>query len=203
MPETHLARIIRLTATAGFLDESQPGHVAHTALSAPFVTDPSFLDAAMFLADSAAPAVLQMQSATQKFGDSHRSNETAYNLAANTITPFHDAREQRPKLNRQWSAYLYHAGGLHTADNISEILTQLNWSNASNTRIVEVTLYLSEPTCCLVIRTDESEFRLAQSQRQQLEALRLNTRVSTLSCSSGIPHPPCLAQVLQSMIGVV
>jgi len=131
----HLGRIIRLTATAGFLHEPQPGHVAHTPLSAPFVTNPSFLDAAMFLAESAAPAALHMAQATQRFGagGSHRPNESAYNLALNTTKPFHTARQEQPKLNRQWFAYLHYAGGLHlhTADHVADILAQLNWSNLS------------------------------------------------------------------------
>lgn len=45
VPETRLWRVVRITATASFLHESQPGHIAHTALSAPFVTNLSFLDA--------------------------------------------------------------------------------------------------------------------------------------------------------------
>lgn len=115
--------------------------MAHTPLSAQFVTNPAFLDAAMFLAESAAPAALQMASATQQFGDSQRSNESAYNLAVNTQKPFHTARDERPKLSRQWSAYLYYAAGLHAAsDNIEDIFAQLHLPHISNayTRIVEV-----------------------------------------------------------------
>ncbi|TVY84597.1 Monodictyphenone cluster transcriptional coactivator mdpA [Lachnellula suecica] len=141
VPESHLERIIRLTATAGFLYESKPGHVAHTPLSAPFVTNPSFLDAAMFLAESAQPAALQMASATQRFGDSQRSTESAYNLAQDTRKSFHSAREERPKLGRQWSAYLDYAGGLHAADTVADVLRQLNWNlltDISSARIVEV-----------------------------------------------------------------
>ncbi|KAI9667455.1 MAG: hypothetical protein M1821_000271 [Bathelium mastoideum] len=126
VPETHLGRVIRLTMTTGFLQESQAGHVAHTALSAPFVANLSLLDAAMFIAESAAPTALQMAQATQRFGDSHRPNESAYNLALDTAKPFHTAREERVKLNRQWFAYLHYAGGLHAADNIAEILAQFD-----------------------------------------------------------------------------
>ncbi|ORY69639.1 uncharacterized protein BCR38DRAFT_419679 [Pseudomassariella vexata] len=138
VPEPQLCRIIRLTATVGFLDEPQMGHVAHTPLSASFVENPSFLDAGMFLAEFATPAALQMAPSTQRFGDSCRPNESAYNLAFNTTKPFHTARKERPKLSRQWSAYLHYAGGLHAADNVADILTQLNWSNISNACIVEM-----------------------------------------------------------------
>jgi hypothetical protein len=73
-----------MTTTAGFLQEPQADHVAHSALSSPFVTKPSCLDAAMFLAGTVAPAALQLPTATQRFGSSLRTNETAYNLAFNT-----------------------------------------------------------------------------------------------------------------------
>lgn len=142
VPETHLGRIVRFTATVGFLDVSRPGHVGHTPLSAPFVTNPSLLDAAMFLAESAAPVALQMATATQRFGDSQQANESAYNLAMNTIKPFHTAHEEQPKLSRQWTSYLRYAEGLHAAGDVTDILTQLNWSNISNVGrcVVEVLL---------------------------------------------------------------
>ncbi|KAJ5952328.1 uncharacterized protein N7479_010741 [Penicillium vulpinum] len=140
VPETYLDRIVRLTATSGFLHVSQPSHVSHTPLSAPFVTNPSLLDAVMFLAESAAPAALQMAAATQQFGDSHQPNETAYNMALGTTKPFHTAHKEQPKLSRQWSSYLNYAEGLHAVGSITDILTQLNWSNISHVArcVVEV-----------------------------------------------------------------
>ncbi|KUI64697.1 6-hydroxytryprostatin B O-methyltransferase [Cytospora mali] len=149
VPAIQLNRIIRLTATAGFLEESVPGQVAHTPLSAPFVENPSLLDAAMFLAETAAPTALRMASAAERYGDSQSAsagasanaiaNESAYNLALDTATPFHKAREERSRLNRQWSAYLHHAGGgAHTMDGIEDMHTQLNWSKMGNAHIVEV-----------------------------------------------------------------
>ncbi|KAL9094347.1 MAG: hypothetical protein Q9165_003488 [Trypethelium subeluteriae] len=142
-------------ATSGFLHELQPGHVAHTPLSAPFVTNPALLDAAMFLAESVAPAALSMASATQRFGDSQRPNESAYNLALNTSQAFHAARNERSKLSRQWSAYLYYAGGLQVAsDNVAEIFAQLHLeapsvNNIAYTRIVEVGAQSTTMACRL------------------------------------------------------
>ena len=144
VPEAQLARIIRLTATAGFLHEPQPALVAHTALSAPFVTNPAYLDAAMFLAESAAPAALEMAPTTQRFGESDRPNETAYNVALNTTKPFHTARQERTKLHRQWSAYLRYAGGLYAAEQVTDVLIQLDWANvgSGSSLVVEVLLRL-------------------------------------------------------------
>jgi hypothetical protein len=95
----------------------------------------------MFLSEYATPASLQMTQVTQRIGSSHQLGESAYTLALSTAKPFHLARVQGPKLNRQWSAYLQHAGGLLGAEDIASILTQLNWYNISNVpdaHIVEV-----------------------------------------------------------------
>ncbi|KAM0795940.1 hypothetical protein BDR22DRAFT_812871 [Usnea florida] len=140
IPEVQLARIIRLTATAGFLHEPQPAMVAHSALSAPFVTNPSYLDAAIFLAESAAPAALEMASTTQRFGQSERPNESAYNVALKTTKPFHTARQECTKLHRQWSAYSRYAGGLHAAEQVADVLSQFDWTNVSSgtSLVVEV-----------------------------------------------------------------
>ena len=136
VPETQLCRVVRMTATAGFLHEPLPGYIAHTALSAPFVTKLSYLDAALFLARTAAPAALKMAAATQRYGHSDRPNECAYTIAFDTSQTFQMACEQRTKLQRQWSAYLGCAGDL--GDSFTELLSQLNWRDLGNSSIVEV-----------------------------------------------------------------
>ncbi|KAG6016308.1 hypothetical protein E4U43_003917 [Claviceps pusilla] len=145
VPEKQLAQIIRLTAKCGFLGEPKRGYVAHTPLSACFVAHPSHLDAAMFLAEHAAPAALKLASATQEFEDSQESNETAFNLAAKTETQFAVAREQSPRLGRQWAAFLQHAGGLPEDHAVAEAIAKLNWSNINKAegQVVEVGAYLA------------------------------------------------------------
>ncbi|RYP73246.1 hypothetical protein DL771_003675 [Monosporascus sp. 5C6A] len=46
VPETELSRIVRITSTVGFLAEPRPGYIAHTVLSAPYVTQLNYLDTA-------------------------------------------------------------------------------------------------------------------------------------------------------------
>jgi hypothetical protein len=137
VPETQICRVVRMMATAGFLHEPQPGHVAHSALSAPFVTKPSFLDAAMFLSETAAPAALQMAVATQRFGHSQRPSESAYNVAFNTSAAFSSAFEQRSKLQRQWPAYLRYGTG-DVDSSVTDILSRLDWLSLGNVTVVEV-----------------------------------------------------------------
>ncbi|KAL4898953.1 hypothetical protein BDW74DRAFT_184229 [Aspergillus multicolor] len=60
VPVDQLQRVVRLMMTAEFLCEQSSGHVAHTPLSASFVTEPDLLDASLFLAQVAVPAALRM-----------------------------------------------------------------------------------------------------------------------------------------------
>ncbi|KAL2871730.1 uncharacterized protein BJX67DRAFT_369800 [Aspergillus lucknowensis] len=138
VPEIQLRRVIRLMGTSGFLQEPVPNYVSHTPLSVQFVTNQSWLDAAVFMAELAAPAALHMPTATHRFGGSRHPTETAYSLALNTLQPFGAAIQERPKLGRQWSAYLHNAVGLHQEKEIAEMLSQLKWSSLGNAFVVEV-----------------------------------------------------------------
>lgn len=118
--EKHLSRVLHLAASAGFLQlqESLTMHVAHTPLSASFVNNPSLLDAAMFLAECATPAVLQTQS--------HTLVPRQINVAS-----------QSTKFRRQQSAYLTLAGGLNAEDSVVDNLMQLNWAKIGNSAIAK------------------------------------------------------------------
>lgn len=137
VPQRQLHRVICMTATAGFLRLIPSDMVAHTPLSAHFMANQSLLDAAVFMAETAAPAALRMTSATQRFGDSLDPSETAYNLALGTSRTFNVAC-QAPKLARQWASYLRYAAGLHQDEKVAGLLSQLNWSNLGDACIVEV-----------------------------------------------------------------
>ncbi|KAL9066490.1 MAG: hypothetical protein Q9161_007553 [Pseudevernia consocians] len=89
VPETQLCRVVRMTAIAGFLHEPRPGHIAHTALSAPFVTNLSFLDTTMFLAEIAAPTALHMATATQRHGHLESPSDKAAMALAKTYPALH------------------------------------------------------------------------------------------------------------------
>ncbi|KAL6811955.1 hypothetical protein J3E69DRAFT_371486 [Trichoderma sp. SZMC 28015] len=146
VPEALLTKIVRLTSTYGFLQEAQPGFVAHTRLSSQFLADHSLLDAATFLADSVAPAALHMVNGVPQRPrfSSHLFAGLGVGVGVGAVpSPFFVARQERPKLNRQWIAYLRHAAGLCQAEEMAEMLARLNWANVSNACIVEAYHYLS------------------------------------------------------------
>ena len=131
VPEMQLRHVVRMMATAGFLHEPEPDHVAHSPLSAPFVSKPAFLDAAMFLSEIAAPAAMKMAAASH-------SKASAYNVATDSPVPFATASEQKSKLQRQWTAYQqYGMGDVYSS--MIDVLTRLNWAKLGSALIVEVT----------------------------------------------------------------
>lgn len=132
VPEAQLRRVVRLMATAEFLKEPQPGsgRVAHTPLSASFVTDCSNLDAVMFLSGTAVRAALEMPEATQSQLSGFASSSPTGRL------PFGTACEQQPKLRREWAAY---CGCMRDSTQaVVDLLDRLDWASLGKARIVDV-----------------------------------------------------------------
>ncbi|KAF3763004.1 hypothetical protein M406DRAFT_261933, partial [Cryphonectria parasitica EP155] len=154
--EAEMTSVVRMTASAGFLQEPQPGHIGHTALSSPFVTQLFYLDAIMFLGETAAPASLQMAKASRLRGRqadadwwpsaesesagpssaSEMRTTTAFGLAFDTEQTFEEVCAARPKLQRQWPAFLRCIGD--TDENMTQVLARLDWPSQGKVRIVDV-----------------------------------------------------------------
>nr|UWK21944.1 hypothetical protein HCALA_g4088 [Trichoderma calamagrostidis] len=135
VPETQLSRIIRVAILGGFLEEPTPGHVAHSPLSASFVTKPCYLDAAMFLAGTAAPAAWKMAAVTKQSQDLPQQAQKDVVLHKRF---FEDVEEvELPRLQRQWQAYLRYGLG-HYCDTATDILTCLETLQMGTALVVEV-----------------------------------------------------------------
>lgn len=145
IPETQLIPVIRFAATADFLCEPQPGHVAHTFLSAQFVTNPALFDALMFLTHVAMPTSMQMSAATKQSSELVSPTENScYSIAFNTATPFTADCEGQGKLQRQVAAF-EQLKGSGSNDDITDILPCLDWLHLSDTTVVEVWFYVLMP----------------------------------------------------------
>ncbi|KAI0128172.1 hypothetical protein F4776DRAFT_629490 [Hypoxylon sp. NC0597] len=205
--ETQLSRIVRMTATAGFLCEPRPGFIAHTALSARFVTQYSFLDATTFLAEIGVPTALQTSAAARFQGQPGRPSEgtTPYSIAFNTSQAFPLACEQRKKLQRQWTAFSRSAGD--SEDCITEVLSQLDWLRVGDACIVDVCAHSTEtamgltqlfPTLRFIVQlsgpsTDMSKAIEigrpdAYNQLDHENSGALNSRIRVQPCSPGSPQ---------------
>lgn len=146
VPETQLCRVVRMTATVGFLREPRIRHIAHTPLSASFVTNLSFLDATVFLAETAATSALHMTTPTDQDGQKEATGDSAYLRAFNASQPFEFACTERTRLQRQWSAYRRCAGDFE--DCLTDILGRLNWRSLGNACVVDVSWYGRRLTVC-------------------------------------------------------
>jgi hypothetical protein len=111
-----LQRVVRLMATAGFLCEPNDSHVAHTPLSASFVTEPALLDAALYLARAAVPAALNMSPAGQ---------------------PPQACEPSQPRVQRQFVAYMSH-GVLDEAHAVDGVIKCVDWNGLASATVVDV-----------------------------------------------------------------
>lgn len=144
VPEGQLFRVSRLMITSGFLQEPQQGHVAHSPLSAQFVTEPALLDAVMFLSGTAAPASLKMATATRQYGASDRTDQSAYTVAFDTGVPLASVFELQPRLQRQFGTYLESVTNGDQAGT-RDVLMRVDWGSLGNATVVDVS-YLTPAT---------------------------------------------------------
>jgi hypothetical protein len=137
VPFQQLLRVIRTTATAGFLHEPQPGYVNHTTLSAQFVKKPFLTDAVAFLSDTALPAALQMDMATGSRSPLANTRQSASSLATQSHLSLGARCEGHPKLKRQVAAY-HRLRQKAFDDSVTEVLSRLDWTTLGDATVVQV-----------------------------------------------------------------
>ena len=139
VPVSELCRVVRMTATAGILCELEPGFISHSSLSAHFVTKPSLLDAATFLAETAAPAALHMADATRLRKNPDQAHLSAYTLASQSHPPasFATRCEQDPKLRRHLTAFQRLEASI-VDEGVASAISSLDWSSLGPAKVVEV-----------------------------------------------------------------
>ncbi|KAH8701037.1 hypothetical protein BGW36DRAFT_357667 [Talaromyces proteolyticus] len=184
VPEDKLCRVIRMAATGGFLQEPQPGHVAHSALSASFVANPSYQDAAIFLAGTAVPAALEMAHITQKNRKS--SGQTPNSVISNRSAFSTPNRNELPRLRRQWHAYLRHGTGL-VCDTATDILTCLE--PLQNALVVEVGARSTERVAALVDQYPTLHFTVQLNPAFQRRNGARHSRIDVQHRALGSPQP--------------
>lgn len=144
VPEIQMVRILRMTATAGFLREPRRGYVAHTALSAQFVLKPALFDAVAFASEIQVPISLLMPAVTQMYGETLQPEKSAYSLAFKDTSTFATAWKQRPKVRRELAAFAQ-LGANGVQEDVEQLLSCLNWSQLGDALVVEV----RGGICCL------------------------------------------------------
>lgn len=136
VPESQLLLVVQTMTTVRFLQMPGPGRIGHTtALSAAFVTKPSLLDAALFMAEVGAPAAFHMAEATKRTSDGEVV--TAYDLSNPGSTSFTRDCRERPRLQRQWLAHMRYTI-CEDESNVLEVLVQTDWSGLTENSVIMV-----------------------------------------------------------------
>ncbi|KAM5444828.1 hypothetical protein MferCBS31731_000283 [Microsporum ferrugineum] len=192
VPECQLCRVIRMAVTGGFLQEPQPSYVSHSELSAAFVRNPSYLDAAMFLAETAAPAALNMATdITQHDGSADREDsDVAWYSVFTTVS-----EADLPRLQRQWHAYLRYGMGDY-CDTATEVLTCLEEpSIPSESIIVEVGAKSIERAVALANQYPSFHFIVQLRSSRNDRPRSPNPQVTVSHRQLGFPQPILNASV--------
>jgi hypothetical protein len=149
VPAATIRRIVRTAATAGFMSEPQPDHVAHTPLSEKFVKRPSCLDALMFVAETVVPTALHMAEATRR--DAHRqqpnvSHASPYQIAMNSSSSLAAACENDAQLQRRASAF-QRLAATSKANAVTRLLSSIDWEGLGPATATVVEVRANSPRC--------------------------------------------------------
>ncbi|CAO2655478.1 Nn.00g105420.m01.CDS01 [Neocucurbitaria sp. VM-36] len=166
VPEAQLRRIVRMTAAAGFLHELQPGHVEHTALSAPF-----------------APAAMQMVSVTQRVR--HQQLLLLQGSAYNDL-PLASSFQQQATPRRQWPSYLKYALGDQDSS-IASILNSFDWANLGEATVVDIGARSTAMASALAQRYPSLKFVVQMSDSLD-PPTELDSRIVVQSRSWAMPQ---------------
>jgi 6-hydroxytryprostatin B O-methyltransferase len=137
VPEPQLKSIARMAMISNFLCEPTPGELAHSAVSALFITNPSLLDWALFMAEASAPAAAKLVEATERWGATEQKNQTALNIARNTDLPFFDYLMQSPALAKQFSGYMKNVTASQ-GTKIEHLVNGFDWTGLGDALVVDV-----------------------------------------------------------------
>ncbi|KAL4815789.1 hypothetical protein BDW67DRAFT_185508 [Aspergillus spinulosporus] len=184
IPESQLSRVIRMAVTAGFLQEPHPGHVAHSALSAAFIQNPSYLDAVMFLAETVMPAALGMPGAAQQ-GAAASAGPGLDAVPLNSNGSNACPKSDMPRLQRRWHAYLRHGTG-YVCDTVTDILTCLEPLQSSNASVVEVGARSTERAIALANQYPTLRFTVQLQQTCDSSSTRNGDQSRTLRKAPGV-----------------
>jgi 6-hydroxytryprostatin B O-methyltransferase len=138
VPERTLQSVARMAMTAGFLCEKVIGQVSHTPLSASFATRPDLYSWMMYMANRTVPTMAKFVEATERWGDTTKKNETAYNLAMDTELTFFEHINSQSELNEEFGAYMKSQASSKSGTNVQFLLQGFDWAGLGEATIVDV-----------------------------------------------------------------
>ncbi|GIJ86455.1 hypothetical protein Asppvi_005344 [Aspergillus pseudoviridinutans] len=193
VPLHQLKSITRMAITGNFLQEPVLNQVAHNKTSARFVSNPSLCDWALFLAEDSAPMAPKLVEATQRWGETTKKTETAFNLSLNTDRPFFDYLSSSPEFTQRFSGYMKNVAK-GEATNVKHLVQGYDWASLGKATVVDVggssghaSIALAETYSQLRFIVQDLPMVIETSQSQVPDAMR--SRITFQSHDFFTPQP--------------
>lgn len=138
VPETTLRAIARMAMTSGLLMEAPEGHLSHNVLSESIVEDRHLFHWLQYIVKQTVPLMFCLIPAIEKWGESKRSDHTAYNIMADTDKAFFDFLKTRPGLSADFDAYMESQAVIHSGTRIDHLLQGFDWVALGEALVVDV-----------------------------------------------------------------
>lgn len=199
-----------MITTNNFLREPIPDSVAHNAVSALFITNPSLMNWAKFMTQYSAPTAAAFVRATQNWGTTDRKDQTAFNVATDSTIPFFDFFAKTSELVNCFVSYMKSVQASR-GTSLKHLLAGFDWADPGEALIVDVRLHQNttlrlEVENSLTVRIGRRIHlhRQHRTSRGLLPSSDSSSRISrtpyptAVTCS---PHiPPARASPLEVMI---
>ncbi|KAK8123849.1 hypothetical protein PG999_003767 [Apiospora kogelbergensis] len=128
VPLVTLRSVLRMLMTKGLLCETTDGRVSHNTISAPFAKNTHFEVWLRHVVNHTVPLFGAMIGATDKYGDSKKINETAFNVVADTELSFFEHLKARPELEHEFDKYMKSQAEINTGIRAEHLLQGFAWS---------------------------------------------------------------------------
>ncbi|KAI9707017.1 MAG: hypothetical protein M1820_004605 [Bogoriella megaspora] len=138
LSESTIRSVARMAMTANFLSETPNGELAHNSLSAVFVEDPNLKTWLSYLVNRSVPCMRTYLEATEKWPDSIKGNETAYNIAMKTDLSFFDHLKTNPDLSSEFGRYMKSQSTVHAGASVDHLVTAFDWAALGKAKVVDV-----------------------------------------------------------------
>ncbi|KAI5855065.1 S-adenosyl-L-methionine-dependent methyltransferase [Durotheca rogersii] len=172
VPEDSLRAATRMVMTTGFLRETASGEAAHNALSAAFVENADLMTWMLHMVNHTVPFMNGFAAATEKFGDSLQTNETAFNVAFDTDLAYFPYLKSRPDLEREFDAYMQSQSKVHGGARVEHLLDGFDWAALPEDALVVDVGGGSGSTSLAVAREFEGLRFVVQDQATPIEGAR-------------------------------
>lgn len=129
VPITTLRSALRMVMTMGLLGETRDGLVCHSRLSAPLVQDSPLRTWFLHVVNFNIPLMRGLIRASEKFGETKKLNETAYNVAFDTDLAFFEHLKSRPDLESEFDAYMKSQAAVNKGASVDYLVQGFNWAS--------------------------------------------------------------------------